>query len=189
MINIIEKNINKKKLSVESLINDIYLLPKWEKIKSCTLTEKKLFFRRKSINADIFRKFSARNSLEKYSIKMQDNKVLANMDLKVYKDSVYIINFNISPFPNYVGLVEYLLQTAIEKALYNTSEKEVIFNLTPGITSKNKIKKILLNHGFIQSELQSNYEKEMFGETFSIKAENNSYWTKRIKQIPILINK
>ena len=86
-------------------------------------------------------------------------------------------------------LIEKMLQIAIEKALYNTSEKKVIFNLTSGLMLRNKIKKILIANEFQKEEEQSKYEEEMFGETFYYTVENNSSWMKRIKQMPILINK
>ena len=189
MIDTIIKNDNKHKLSVEDLLNEVYLLPKWEKIKTFSLTQKKFLFGIKSFNVNVFRKFSSKNQLEKYSIRTDDEKVLANMDLKVYKDSVYIINLNIEMQTNSEQLIEKMLQIAIEKALYNTSEKKVIFNLTSGLMLRNKIKKILIANEFQKEEEQSKYEEDMFGETFFICIDNSSVWMKKIKQMPILINK
>ena len=111
------------------------------------------------------------------------------MDLKIYKDSVYIINLDIESQTNFEQLTERLLQVAIEKALYNTTEKEVVMNLTAGLIVKNRIRKALLNNGFTSAENQSSYEKEMFGETFSIRVSEDSNWMRTIKQMPILINK
>lgn len=188
MLNTLVKE-NKQNISIENLLKDVYLLPRWEMIKSFALTEKKFFFRKRLLNIDLYRKFSAKNQLEKYSIRTEDERVLANMDLKIYKDSVYIINLDIESQTNFEQLVKHLLQVAIEKALYNTTEKEVVMNLTAGLIVKNRIRKVLLNNGFMAAENQSNYEKEMFGETFSIKISNESEWNKTIKQMPILINK
>jgi len=189
MINTIVKNDNKHKLSVENLLNDIYLLPKWEMIKSFSLTGKRFFFIKEILNVNIFRKFSSKHQIEKYCLKTQDDTMLAAMDLKVYKDSVYIINLNIYSSSNFEQLMESMLQVAVEKALYNTTEKEVVFNLTSGLITGSRIKKVLINNEFTQAENQSSYEKEMFGETFSIKAGNDSVWMKKIRQMPILINK
>ena len=203
MIDTIIKNDNKHKLSVEDLLNEVYLLPKWEKIKTFSLTQKRFLFGIKSFNVNVFRKFSSKNQfnvnvfrkfssknqLEKYSIRTDDEKILANMDLKVYKDSVYIINLNFDSQTNFEPLIDKMLQIAIEKALYNTSDKKVIFNLTSGMLIKNKIRKILIANEFKQEENQSSYEKEMFGETFCIDIDNSSVWMKKIKQMPILINK
>ena len=50
------------------------------------------------------------------------------------------------------------------------------------------MRKILLGLGFVAEEEQSQYEKELFGETFSINAQEPS-WQRKIKQMPILINK
>lgn len=188
MLNTLVKE-NKQNISLENLLKDVYLLPKWEMIKSFALTEKRFFFRKRLLNIELYRKFSAKNQLEKYSIRTEDEKVLANMDLKIYKDSVYIINLDIESQTNFEQLAERMLQVAVEKALYNTTEKEVVMNLTAGLIVKNRIKKVLLNNGFVTEENQSNYEKEMFGETFSIKISAESDWNKTIKQMPILINK
>lgn len=189
MLNTLVKENNKQNISIENLLKDVYLLPKWEMIKSFALTEKRFFFRKKLINVDLYRKFSSKNQLEKYSIRTEDEKVLANMDLKIYKDSVYIINLDIESQANFEQLTERMLQVAVEKALYNTTEKEVVINLTAGLIVKNKIRKVLLNNEFVAEENQSSYEKEMFGETYSIKVSAESNWTKTIKQMPILINK
>ena len=189
MLNTLVKENNKQNISIENLLKDVYLLPKWEMIKSFALTEKRFFFRKRLVNVDLYRKFSAKNQLEKYSIRTEDEKILANMDLKIYKDSVYIINLDIETQSNFEQLVKRMLQVAIEKALYNTTEKEVVINLTAGLIVKNRIRKTLLNNGFMTAENQSSYEKEMFGETFSIKISNESDWNKTIKEMPILINK
>ena len=189
MLNTLVKENNKQNISIENLLKDVYLLPKWEMIKSFALTEKRFFFRKKLVNIDLYRKFSAKNQLEKYSIRSEDERTLANMDLKIYKDSVYIINLDIESQTNFEQLAERLLQVAVEKALYNTTEKEVVMNLTAGLIVKNRIRKTLLNNGFMTAENQSSYEKEMFGETFSIRVSNDSDWMRIIKQMPILINK
>lgn len=189
MLNTLVKENNKQNISIENLLKDVYLLPKWEMIKSFALTEKRFFYRKRLINIDLYRKFSAKNQLEKYSIRTEDERTLASMDLKIYKDSVYIINLDIESQLNFEQLAERLLQVAIEKALYNTTEKEVVINLTDGLIVRNKIKKVLLNNEFVAEENQSNYEKEMFGETYSIKVSTNSNWNRIIKQMPILINK
>ena len=188
MINTLVRN-NNKILTVEKVFNDIYLLPKWEKIKSFSFTKRLMMFKTRSLDVNLFRKFSSKNLLEKYSLRTTNDKILANMDLKIYKDSVYIINLNIQAGMEFEQALSKLLQVAIEKALYNTTEKEVIINLTSGIITKNKIKKVLLNNEFVAEENQSSYEKEMFGESFSIKVDNTSNWYKKIKQMPILINK
>ena len=189
MIDTIIKNDNKHKLSVEDLLNEVYLLPKWEKIKTFSLTQKRFLFGLRSFDVNVFRKFSSKNQLEKYSIRTEDEKILANMDLKVYKDSVYIINLNFDSQIKFEPLIDKMLQIAIEKALYNTSERKVIFNLTSGLMLRNKITKILIANEFQKEEEQSRYEKEMFGETFYFTVENNSSWMNKIKQMPILINK
>ncbi len=189
MINTVLKNEVKKKLSSKTVFNEVLFLPKWEKIYSFSIVENKFFFNKETINLELYRKFSSGNMLEKYSIRTEDGNTLANMDLKVYKDCVYIINLNINTSLNFNKIVEYMLQTAVEKALYNTTEKEVIINLSFGIFIGNKIKKILTSCGFLPSLDQNNLEKKMFGETFFVKINENSFWMKKIKEMSILINK
>ncbi len=81
-----------------------------------------------------------------------------------------------------------LLQTAIEKAIYNTTEKELKINLTFPSSENSKIKKTLLLNEFKSEENQSEYEKQMFGETFDFKLTQTSSWNSKIKLMPILVN-
>lgn len=187
MINTLVKINEKSKVDLDNLISNIYLLPQWEMIKQFSLTRKHLFFN-KSYNVDLYRKFSSKNMLEKYSLRLSNDSDIASMDLKVYKDSVYIINLNVDINSSSEQVIEKLVQVAIEKALYNTTEKEVKFNLSCSLIKQNKMRKILLGLGFVAEEEQSQYEKELFGETFSINAQESS-WQRKIKQMPILINK
>lgn len=191
MINSLIKHENKNnnKVSIDNILNDIYLLPKWEMIKEFTIFDNSFFFIKNSLNLKLYRKFSSKNQLEKYSIRTENDKVLASMDIKVYKDSVYIINLDINSTLHFDKITEKLIQVAAEKALYNTTEQEVVINLTSGIIIKHKIKKYLTNNEFKPEENQSNYEKELFGETFTLKVNKDSKWVKRIKQLPFLINK
>ncbi|MCD7879749.1 MAG: hypothetical protein LUG16_07445, partial [Candidatus Gastranaerophilales bacterium] len=167
----------------------MYLLPKWEKIDSRSYVKSDSFFSKKCINLNLYRKFSSRNILEKYSIKTDDEKTLANMDLKIYKDCVFIINLDIKTNSNLKQIMEYLLQAAAEKALYNTTEKTVCIGLSFPFILKNKIKHILIDNGFAAQENQSDYEKAMFGENYILNTANSDFWNKQIKQNPIFINK
>ncbi len=190
MINSLIKNDNKNnKIPVQNLLDDIYLFPQWEKIKSFNITEKVFIFKKKTLKLNMFRKFSSKNLLEKYSIRTKDEKQLASMDLKAYKDNVYIINLNITTKKQFDVIAQKMIQVAVEKALYNTTEKEVVINISSGLLVNYRIRKFLLNNDFIKEEAQSNYEKDLFGETYSLKIKNNSVWTSRIKQLSFLINK
>ena len=191
MINSLIKHENKtnNKLSVGNILNEVYLVPQWEKIKSFSISENVFFFYKRNLKLNLYRKFSFKNQLEKYSIRTEDEKVLALMDLKIYKDSVYIIDLNITSKLNFDKILEKIIQVSVEKALYNTTEKEIVINLTSGLVTKHKIKKFLLNNEFTVEENQSNYEKELFGETYTLKLANNSKWMKRIKQFNFLNNK
>ena len=178
----------KNKLNIDQLFDGMFLLPNWEKIKEFSLSEKR-FFRFNSLNVQLFRKFSSKNMVEKYSLRVDEEKVLASMDLKVYKDSVYIINIDVQASSCFNQVVEKLLQVAVEKALYNTSEKELKINLSGNLLKQKKMKNILESSGFIAEQNQSKYEVEMFGQTYSLNAENSQLWQNSIKKMPILINK
>ena len=188
MINTIIKPNLKSKHDLDNILDSIYLLPQWEKIKEFSLFEKRFFFRR-AFNVSLFRKFSSKNMLEKYSIRVGEENVIASMDLKVYKDSVYIINIDAYSLNSFEQTITKLVQVAVEKALYNTTDKEVKINLSLPLIKQNKMRRILLSLGFEAELEQSQYEKELFGETFSLKAENSVFWQKQIKQLSILINK
>ncbi len=187
MINTILKHNNKSKISIDNIAQEILFVPQWEKIKSFMISKNIFLFDKSIVKVDLYRKFSSKHGIEKYALKYDDNKIIASMDLKIYKDSVYIINLDIKTITE--EAIDKLLQAAVEKALYNTTEKEVFINLSQDISKKNRIRKILLNSQFETEQNQSEYEKKLFGETFKLKAENNQYWQKKIKQIPILINK
>ena len=187
MINTLIKHNDKINNNLKHILDNIYLLPNWEKINSFTFSEKN-FFLNKSKKFDLYRKFSSKNMLEKYEIRTLNDNVSAKIDLKVYKDSVYIINIDIETLNFADNIIKKLVQISAEKALYNTSNKQVKINLSLPLFKKNKIKQILLNLGFV-SEVQSKYEKKMFGETLTLNVEKSVLLQKQIKQNPILINK
>ncbi len=189
MINTIEIKNNKNKFLVENLKENMYLLPKWEKISTLSVFQNTMFFGKKKFSVNLMRKFSSKNMLEKYMVKSQEGEILANMDLRIYKDCVFVINFNFKNIFNIENIIMNLIQTAIEKALYNTSEQEVKISLTFPLNIRKKLKKLLLSNEFTIDENQSQYEKEMFGEMLYYKVKPFSTWKLRIKQNPILINK
>lgn len=188
MINTLIKTNDKSKQDLDNLLNSIYLLPQWEKIKEFSLQQRK-FFVRKSFNVNLYRKFSSKNMLEKYSLRLADEQVVGSMDLKVYKDSVYIINIDAYTSSTFEQVITKLVQVAIEKSLYNTSEKEVKINLSYSLIKQNRMKRLLSGLGFAPEAEQSAYEKELFGETYTLKADESAFWQKQIKQLSILINK
>ena len=193
MINTITKD-NKKEynnlLSLESLVNEIYLLPNWEKIKDITLSKKRfLFGAGTSVNVSLFRKFSTKHNIEKYCIKDSESNLISNIDLRVYKDCVYIINLNVFEQDLFNESMDILLQTSVEKALYNTTEKKLSINLSFSPIINNKIKKIISNEDFIVEATQRDYEKSIFGETWVLDAVSSDFWMKKINKMSILLNK
>ncbi len=188
MLNTLIKNNNKSVKDLDALFENVYLLPHWEKINQFSVQEKK-WFSTKTFNLEIHRKFSARNGLEKYLIKTKNDISFASMNLKIYKDNVYIIDIDCPVLSLFEKLTNKLLQIAAEKSLYNTTDKEVKINLSMPLLKRGKMKQILINSGFEPEENQSKYEKEMFGETYTLSVENSIFWQKKIKQSSILINK
>ncbi len=189
MINTISKTDKKDQSSLilENLLNESFLFSKWEKIKDI-IVERKSLFSRKQLSIGLFRKFSTKNNVEKYVLKDDKGNIAAGMDLRVYKDSVYIININAGVNSDFEQIFYPLFQIAAEKTLYNTTDKILKINLSFPIALKNKIKKFITNKDFCKEEYQSKYEQEMFGETYSMNIELSSFWQKRIKNSPILIN-
>ncbi len=188
MINTIIKSDKKEQnvIHINELLNDNYLLPKWERIKKISLTKKRLFSE-VQIEAGLYRKFSAKNNIEKYIIKNEKDITAGTLDLKVYKDSVYIINLTVNSDLNFEQIVNIFIQIAVEKTLYNTTNKIVNINLSYPLHIRNKLKKALINSGFSSEANQSKYEKDLFGETYTLNAAMSSIWQKRIKQKHFLI--
>ena len=181
--------INNQNQVIGSIVNDIYLLPKWEILTYFSIVESKYYFFKKVVKLNILRKFSALNMTEKYSIRTIEGKVIANMDLKTYKDSVYIINLEVLSKKGAFEAIRKLLQISVEKAIYNTTKKFVFHNLPVDDKNVSFIKKILLSNGFKIDENQSQYEKKLLGESYRLCADDCCYFYDDIIQSPILINK
>lgn len=170
MLNAPVKTENKLKLSDKKLISGLYVLPKQEKIKTFYFSRNHLFLFGKPEILDLYKRFSLKNRLEKYSIKDSCGKLIAEMSLKTYKDSVYIIDFNFLSFKKFNQSVNILVEVAKDRAISDTSEKEVRLNLGFSQNLNSRLKKFMFGKGFTSVEAQSNYEKEMFGEQLVFKA-------------------
>lgn len=184
-----QKENTKNLLLIESILKEGYLLPKWEKIKNLVILQKRFLLPMKFNKVSLFRKFSSKNNIEKYCIKDKADNTIASVDLRVYKDCVYIINLNIQENNMFIGALNILLQTAAEKALYNTSNKKLNINLSFSSSINNKIKRIIETEDFLSEKEQSSYEKEILGETFTLDVASSSFWQKKIREMHILINK
>lgn len=188
MTNTITKIENNTKQNLELLFNDIYLFPNWEKVGECTLTKRRLFGT-KTVNLQLYRKFSPKNVIEKYSLRINDSQTVSYMDLKVYKDCVYVINLDSDSRSLFKDSIVNLMQIAIEKAVLDTTNKEVRMNLSYPLVKKKKIKRTLKELGFIEERNQSQYEKEIFGETLFLKAEISTLWNNHLRHKSFLISK
>ncbi len=189
MINSAAVNGNKQNQSIGNIVNDIYFFPSWEIVSSFTINLNRFFFFHKIINVNLLRKFALKNMLEKYSIRTMDSKTIAGMDIKLYKDCVYIVNLEINMKLAAVSSVEKLLQTAVEQAISETTDKKVLINISPKQKYKNKIKKILKNNGFEIEENQSDYEKQMFGEIYKLHIEVNNCSKNNEEKMHVLVNR
>lgn len=189
MINTIEKNDDKSSISIDKLFQDICSLSRWEVIRTFPIGRHSFFFPAKVYNVNLFRRFSAKNNVEKYMLKDSNEKEVALMDLKIYKDSVYIINFQIMQDKSYDKFALLMLQIAAEKSLYNTTEKEVHINIPSAFFAGLKLRKLITNNCFVSLLNQSDYEKRLFGEAFKLNVENSKQWLEKIEQLPILLNK
>ena len=70
-----------------------------EKIKEVSLEEKRFFFIKKTKQVNIFRKFSVKNNVEKYSLRTSNDEIIANIDLSKrffinFIFHVYILQYN-----------------------------------------------------------------------------------------------
>lgn len=162
-------DFNSDKQTSGNVISDIFNLPSWEIVKSVKLKQNSFFLFNKELSVNLLHKLYNKNSIDKYSIRTLDGEMLANIDLKIYKDCVYIVNIEINENKKLFSAVDKLIQTAIDLAFYNTSNKEVIINISSDWQYKRKIKKILLSKKFELEKHQSNYEKQMLGELYILK--------------------
>ncbi len=187
MISIIEKNENNKSLiSIEKLLQNVCSLSEWEKVKDFSISEHEFFFADKIRDISLYRKFSAKNNVEKYLLKDSSDNILAAMDMKIYKDSVYIISLNAELNKSYDKLILLLLRVAVETSLYKTSEGEVYINLSNNFFKNYRLRKIISANDFSADEKQSSYEKRLFGVSFKLKISNSNLWYNRIKQKQML---
>ena len=175
MINTAIIDYNKQKQMLANIVNNIYLFPGWEVIKQFDIVENKFIFGKKLLRVNLLYKYSKKNMLEKYSVRSTEGQILAGMDLKVYKDSIFIVNIEKIKKRNVSGVCEKLLQTAIQKAICFTTKKEVYINILPEQKNKRKLYKILIKSGFKQEENQSKYEMSIVGKTYKFKADNCNY--------------
>lgn len=181
------KNIEVHSSFGRNMPGNVYLLPKWEKVKTVSCSKSSFFFTKKHYNEHLFKKYSLKNRLEKFEVRNDAGSVDAGMDLKVYKDNVYIINLDVS-HRNFNSALIILLQAAAEKAMYNTTDKKVLINLSLPFSLKLKIKKILKHCGYVAS-VQSKYEKELLGEEFVLDLKNTSNLDSLIKSSDYYIDK
>ena len=122
-------------------------------------------------------------------LKDSKEKLLAKMDVKVYKDSLYIISLQIYTRKFFDQVLLALLQVSVEKSMYNTTKKEVYINIQKSFFKSRRLRKAIIANSFIPLNNQSNYEKELFGEAFQLNISNSPSWLNKIKYFQLLTNK
>ncbi len=177
---------DKSVISIEQLFQDTCGISKWEKIRNFSVSMHTFFFQDKTIDIALYRRFSNKNYLEKYFLKDTNGKILAKMDLKTYKDCVYIISIEVFSRRFYEQILLLILQAAVERSMYNTTQKEVNINIPKSLFKNRKLKKFIIENSFIQINSQSNYEKQLFGEAFRLKILNSDLWLNKIKYFQLL---
>lgn len=163
---VIDNNI--KTGSDIGIADRVRFLPQWEIIKEFNIKENKYLFFKKPLKVNLLKKFSEKTLLEKYSVRTLAGAVLADMDIKVYKDSVYIVNFEISAEKSAKSAAEKLLQISAQEAACSGTSKDVFINILPEQKNKKELKKLLLKFGFEAEQNQSACEQKIFGETFRL---------------------
>ena len=158
--------------------------PLYEFVNVVTLQKKKFFFRSVPQTFSVYRRLSANDLIEKYKIGFDENSPVASFLLKIYKDSVYIVDLKINSDVDEKKMLETIVQISSERALELTTRKEVKINVTSSMfTDKVGCYK---QCGFESAEEQTEFEKKSLGEALVLKVVKSSKLMKRIKKNPII---
>ena len=130
---------------------------------------KYLFFKQKQY-VSLLKTFNERMQMEKYLLRTAEGRIIAGMDLKIYKDSVYIVHLetNSSYAP---CILKEFIHAAVKTAKNSAGAKDVIISIPLKYKYRNILKKILLKNDFLPEEEQGNCEKKLFGETYKLDSE------------------
>ena len=94
------------------------------------------------------------------------------MDLRIYKDSIYIISLELNKNEKSKGALDALIKTALNRASEGGADKEVFISIMPEQRCRNKIIKQLTYCGFSPDDNQSSCEKRMFGDMYVYSGKN-----------------
>ena len=158
--------------------------PLYEFVNVVTLRSKRFFFFSVPKTYSVFRRLSANNLIEKYKIGFDESNPVASFLLKIYKDSVYIVDLKINSDVDEKKMLETIVQISSERALELTTRKEVKINVTSSMFS-DKIS-VYKNCGFESVDEQTEFEKKSLGEALILKVVKSSRLMKRIKKNPII---
>lgn len=152
--------------SLRRAAENLYRLPSWEIADTFTISDKKFFFCTKKHRVNLLKNFSERNMLEKYSIRTIEGRILAEMDLRIYKDSIYIISLEINKNEKSKEALRSLIKTALNRASDDGADKDVFISIMPEQNCRSIVIKQLAACGFSLDETQSSCEKRMFGDMY-----------------------
>ena len=174
--------INKNKAMEIPFYPDI---PLYDFVNVVTIQKKKFFFRSVPQTYNIYKRSSVNHLLEKYKIGFNQDNPVASFLLKIYKDSVYIVDLKINSDVDFGRMLEKIVQIASERALELTTRKEVKVNVASSLF----FGKLDCYRAcdFESEEQQTEFEKKSLGEALVLKVVKSAKLMKRIKKNPILI--
>jgi|GEM_PF-5485274 len=172
MINLAAINEKTNTNFLRRAAENLYRLPSWEIADTFTISDKKFFFCRKKHRVNLLKNFSERNMLEKYSIRTIEGRTLADMDLRIYKDSIYIISLEMNNNEKSKEALNALIKTALKRAFDGGADKDVFISIMPEQHCRNALIKQLINIGFAPDESQNSCEKRMFGDMYVYSRKN-----------------
>ena len=160
-------------------------IPLYDFVNVVTVRKKVFFFRSVPKTYNIYKRSSGNHLIEKYKIGFNQENPVASFLLKIYKDSVYIVDLKITQDGEFTNLLEKVVQIAAERALEMTTRKEVKINVNNSLFF-GRIEKYKACD-FESVEEQTEFEKKSLGEALCLKVVKSSKLMKRIKKNPILI--
>lgn len=159
-------------------------VPLYDFVNVITIQKRKFLFRSVPQTYNIYKRSSVNHLLEKYKIGFNQDNPVTTFWLKIYKDSVYIVDLKINSDVDFTQMLENIVQIASERALEMTTRKEVRVNVAPSLFSKVDRYKAC---DFESEEEQTEFEKKSLGEALILKVLKSNKFMKRIKKNPILI--
>lgn len=175
--------LNKKEITVPCFTE----VPFCKFLNVITLHKRNFLFKTKPVTLNLYKKFTLNKFLEKYTIGFNEHQPEVAFLLKIYKDSIFIVDLKVKQKSKYIDLIDAIVQIASERALADTIRKEVKINIKSSVSLfKNDIS-AFKRLDFISQDNQTQFEKKFLGEALELKVVKSSTLMKKIKKSPILI--